>query len=348
MSETPISAPDPGLEAKVRFLSQPSAYPDAPGTVELRETHMSMVFLAGERVFKLKKPVDYAVLDYSTLARRQQAVADEVRLNRRLAPEVYLGARALRRTPDGTLTLGTGGEIVDWLVEMRRLPEAETLTSRIAAGTATPEDIRRVTDRLAAFYRSLVPAAITAAQYLDRFAVEHRKTAEVLADPDFNLDGDRVARAFAAFDTAFDAARPLLTARIAESHIVEGHGDLRPDHVFLTDPPLLIDCLEFSLDLRSVDPFDEIAFLGLECALLGADWVFPTLRAGLSKALDDDPPQALVTFYWCYRALLRARLALLHLYDPVVRNPEKWRPLARRCLVLAAEAPLRTRPPEGR
>lgn len=342
MQEEPPSPPEADLSEKVRFLSDPQSYPHAPETVELRETHMSLVFLAGPLVYKLKKPVSYAVLDYSTIARRAQAVADEVRLNRRLAPEVYLAAHPLRRAPGGTLGFGTRGQIVDWLVEMRRLPDSETLAARLAAGTVTEDDIARVADRLADFYRPLPPAALSAPDYLARFAEEHQKTAEVLADPALGIDGARVARALSEFETALDAARPLLEDRVAQGRIVEGHGDLRPEHVFLTETPLIIDCLEFSLALRSVDPFDEIAFLGFECAQVGADWVFPALRARLSQALHDNPPRPLLAFYWRYRALLRARLALLHLYEPKVRTPEKWRPLALRCLDLAMEAEART------
>jgi aminoglycoside phosphotransferase family enzyme len=131
--------------------------------------------------------------------------------------------------------------------------------------------------------------------------------------------------------------------RVEAGRIVEGHGDLRPEHVSMTDPPAIIDCLEFSLALRSVDPFEEIVFLGLDCARFGADWVFPELFRRLGEALDDRPPHELLAFHWCYRALLRARLALLHLTEPAPRTPEKWRPLAWRYIELAEEAEDRTR-----
>ncbi|WP_343117178.1 hypothetical protein [Ostreiculturibacter nitratireducens] len=342
MQAAPPSPPgtEPDLADKVRFLSDPRSYRHAPETVEIRETHMSMVFLAGSLVYKLKKPVSYAVLDFSTVELRHEAVEEEVLLNRRLSPEVYLSALALR-LDDGRLSLGPRGRIVDWLVEMRRLPDSETLSARLAAGTVAREDIRRVVDRLAEFYRPLPPAALTAEDYLARYETEHRKTAEVLSDPQLGFDGARVGSALTDFEKALESVRPLLARRIREGRVVEGHGDLRPEHVFLCEHPLIIDCLEFSLDLRSVDPFDEITFLGFECAQAGADWVFPALRQDLSNALSDDPPAPVLAFYWRYRALLRARLALLHLYEPVVRTPWKWRPLAASCLDLAAEADAR-------
>jgi aminoglycoside phosphotransferase family enzyme len=130
--------------------------------------------------------------------------------------------------------------------------------------------------------------------------------------------------------------------RVAAGRIVEGHGDLRPEHVCMTDPPAVIDCLEFNPALRWVDPFEEIVFLGLDCARLGADWVFPDLLRRLSEALGDPPAQELLAFHWRYRALLRARLALLHLAEPAPRTPKKWRPLAWRYIELAEEAEHRT------
>ncbi|MGM0583484.1 MAG: hypothetical protein ACQEUZ_02380 [Pseudomonadota bacterium] len=331
--------PSDALARKVRFLSDPAAYAHAPARVERRETHMSWVFLAGDEVFKLKKPVALPHLDFRNLADRARATHDEVRLNRRLAPEVYVGAVALRRS-DGGFALDGEGEIVDWLVHMRRLPEAATLERIAREGGACPRRLAPLTERLVAFYRAAAPCGPPPRVYADRYGAEHGRTAEVLRDPALGLDPELAETAITAFGVAYDRARPLLEARAGR--VVEGHGDLRPEHVFLTDPPVVIDCLEFSRDLRLVDPFEEIVFLGLECARLGADHVFPLLRAALEEGLEDRPPDALLAFHWRYRCLLRARLSLLHLSEPNPREPDKWLPLTRRYLELAAEAGLRT------
>ncbi|MDH3264680.1 MAG: hypothetical protein OEM24_11860 [Paracoccaceae bacterium] len=331
----------PGEAEKVAFLARAESYAHRPAAVEVVETHMSWVFLAGPRVFKMKKPVRTRFLDFVTLERRRQAVADELRLNRRLARGVYLGARALRLRPGGGLTLGDEGEVVDWLIEMRRLPEERELKDLVEAGRAGPADVDAVAGMLVAFYQSQPAAATTPERYAERYAREHRETAKVLTDPAFGMDGESVAAALSEFEAAHEAARPLLEARVRAGRIVEGHGDLRPEHVFLTEPPVAIDCLEFNEGLRTVDPFDEIAFLGLECARHGADWVYPELRDRLEAGLDDRPEPALLAFYWRYRALLRTRLALLHLSTPGVKHPAKWRPLAERYLGFAAEAEAR-------
>ncbi|WP_212523391.1 hypothetical protein [Actibacterium sp. MT2.3-13A] len=339
---------EPTLAEKVRFLSSPDSYAPAPTGVEAIETHMSWVFLAGERVYKLKKPLRRAFLDLHSLERRAANVRAEIRLNRRLAPQVYLGARALRQAPDGALALDGTGRIVEWLVEMRRLPEDATLKARIRDGRARRADVARVAETLIAFYAGLPGRDLSAETVIAHYEAEHARSAAVLSDPQFGLDAGQVGAALDGFDAAFGRARPLLRARVDARRFVEGHGDLRPEHVFLTEPLAIIDCLEFSEMLRTIDPFEEIVFLGLECAQLGAGWVLALLRDRLAAGLDDRPPPALLAFYWRYRALLRARFALLHLTEPVIRTPAKWRPLAQAYIALSQEAEIRTRPPEDR
>ncbi|RMD94137.1 MAG: hypothetical protein D6811_03445 [Alphaproteobacteria bacterium] len=306
---------------------------------------MSFVFLAGARVYKLKKPLRRAYLDFTTLAARERAVREELRLNRRLAPDVYLGARALRRLPGGELSLGAQGEVVDWLVEMRRLPEEAALDRRITAGNVTQAEVEELASLLVRFYRALPPADVSTQAYLTRLSEEIDLTAGLLSDPAIGFDGARLETALARLREAFAAARPALGARVGEGRVVEGHGDLRPEHVFLTRPPVIIDCLEFSAALRAVDPFDEISLLGVECARLGGGWIYGMLRERLAQGLGDEPPPELLAFFWRYRAMLRARLTLAHLTAPVVRNPERWRPLAWRYVELADRPPIT--PPQG-
>jgi aminoglycoside phosphotransferase family enzyme len=136
---------------------------------------------------------------------------------------------------------------------------------------------------------------------------------------------------------ALEAARPLLVRRIADGIIVEGHGDLRPEHICLVTPPVIIDCLEFNRGLRLVDPFDEIAYLDLECRRLDAAWIGAKLLDMLTREVPPPPP-GLVDFYRASRALLRARLALAHLTEPDPRTPSKWEPRARTYIGLAEAA----------
>lgn len=330
---------------KVACLSNPTVYPHLPERVDVVETHMSWVFLAGEIVYKLKKPVRYDFLDFSNLKARHEAVLGEVRLNRRLADDVYLGSRALRRTGSGELTLSDQGEIVDWLVVMRRLQEDRSLEAAILNKGLTQGDLSKIEALLCGFYASLPPETVSADEYVGRFDREIQRIIEVLTDPELQFECANLEQVISDFTENFEQAKVVLAQRAKRGRIVEGHGDLRPQHVFLTDPPVIIDCLEFNRDLRLVDPFDEVAFLGMECALLGESQIFTRLVEGLASVIDQVPSPELLAFYWRYRALLRARLTLLHIVHQPNRTPGKWRPLAQSYVALAEEHEVRNRMP---
>ena len=305
---------------------------------------MSWVFVAGDRVYKLKKPVHYAFLDFRTLKAREKNCREEVRLNRRLAPNVYLGVVSLTVDEGGRFAISGRGEVIDWLVEMQRLPDQlmldqAILTHRIDHGRTGLLD--PVVDLLVDFYKTCPPAKISPSAYTQQFAREHAINAAVLSDPRFDLDGAEVRDALARVRHGLDDGAASLKERVKRGRIVEGHGDLRPEHICLSDPPVIIDCLEFSHALRLVDPFDELTYLTLECEILDAGWVGEHIIEGCAEGLHDKPSPSLLDFYWTYRACLRARLALAHLLEPNPRTPEKWVPLARRYLQLAQSRALR-------
>jgi aminoglycoside phosphotransferase family enzyme len=321
------------LREKAALLALPATYGPGVPAVETVETHMSLVFLAGATVYKLKKPVVYPFLDFSTLAARERSCRDELRLNRRLAPDVYLGLSNVTREADGSLALDGEGEAVDWLVRMRRLPSGRTLDRLIAARTVTVEQVDAVAEVLARFYAEAERSRVSADDYVQQLRNEHTISRDVVGAYE-----DKLARPLLDEVQRFlDEDAALLCARVTAGRIVDGHGDLRPEHVWLETPPLVIDCLEFNERLRQVDPFDEIAYLGLECARLGAAWIGPRLLQRLSAALDDAVDPRLPRFYARYRACIRARLALAHLAEPSPREPERWQPLARAYLRLGSE-----------
>lgn len=315
------------LAQKVCFLSSPATYGPRTRHVEARETHMSWVFLTEDRVFKLKKPVKHAFLDFSSVRRRRFFCEEELRLNRRLAPETYRRVLALRQDRAGRLSLDGGGRIVDWLVEMRRLPQADMLDERIRHGRVAPEEIARTATVLARFYETRRPEFADGAAYLNHLFEEQRINRSVLLLPDFAF-ADLASAPLDKVDELLARLKPAIEARIAAGLIVEGHGDLRPEHVCLCEPPQVIDCLEFNRSMRIIDPYDEMNYLGLECEMLGAAWIRPVLHSALRDRFPPPPSPELLAFYGGFRALLRARLSIVHLLDKPVRHPEKWRPLA--------------------
>jgi len=331
----PTNSDAVGLEEKVAFLSRADSYPHPVYALETRETHMSWVFLAGKKVYKLKKPVRFPYLDFSTLERREAACRAELVLNRRLAPDVYEAVVPLMQSAAG-LCIGGPGRIVDWLVVMHRLDERRTLEHALVTGKLAPWQLDRLVATLVAFYRRAHVVYVSKDIHLSNWRRSLSYNRRVLLDRSLGMPAglvgfiDHVQRRF------LSEWSSSIAVRVRYRHIVDGHGDLRPEHIWLDDQVRIIDCLEFNPTLRAVDPFDEIAYLCLECERLGSAWAGEYIKRRTMLALQDSLTEDLFVFYRCHRATLRARLAIAHLLEPHPRTPEKWPRLARTYLNLAA------------
>jgi len=324
----------PSLADKVAFLMRRDAYRPPVAELTRHETHMSEVFLAGDKAYKLKKPVRFPYLDFSTLSRREAACRAELKLNRRLAPDTYREVVPLVLSTHG-LQIGGEGRIVDWLVTMNRLDRNQMLDRMIAEERLHRWQLDRLAAVLVRFYRRanavLISPAAHAAELWRSIAYNRR----VLLDPRLGVPAGMV-RHVDGMQRRFMVQRAeILAQRARGRHIIDGHGDLRPEHIFLGDRVRIIDCLEFNARLRMVDPLDEIAFLCVECERLGAAWAGEYLKRRIMHALHDGTPDELFAFYRCYRATLRARLAIAHLLEPSPRDRDKWAPLTQTYLRLA-------------
>lgn len=312
---TPAAAePDPP-PALIEALKAPAFY-GAGGPVEVRETHASVVFLVGGDVYKLKKPVNFGFLDYSTLARRRLMCRREVELNRRLAPGVYLGVIPITKGPTG-FALGGRGQTVDYLVHMRRLDDEESLAALVRSGRATEVDVRRVARRIAAFHAQAArgpsidrfgrPAAITR-NHEENFAQVRPFVGSVISRETFDEIASG-ARRFLANE------RETLLSRVAAGNIRDGHGDLRAEHVYLEDGIEIIDCIEFNRRFRYADTAADLAFLAMDLDALGAPDLSRALVAEYARAAGDDVAPV-IRFYLCYRAFTRGKVACLRSSQP--------------------------------
>ncbi len=298
------------------LLSSPAGYVPAASKVELIETHISWVFLTDHRVYKLKKAIDLGFVDYRDPALRRAMCDEEVRLNRRLTDEVYLGVMPITQAADGVLALAGAGEPVEWVVTMRRLAAADAADQRLAHGDLLPDHVERIAERLVDFYRKCVPAALSAGDYRPHFEKRIRDNLAVLADKKRDLDATLVERVHGRQLQYLSLARAEIYARAEGMRIVDGHGDLRPEHIFLSRGPHgircdVIDCVEFSAELRMVDVADELAFLAMEFHRMGAVWVGQQIRRDYERRNGDPIPDALFDFYQSYRACVRAKVAVL-------------------------------------
>ncbi|MCO4842574.1 MAG: hypothetical protein KC439_06670 [Yoonia sp.] len=307
---------------------------DDSSAVVLRETSKSWIFLAQDRVYKLKKQVRDDLQDLTSLRARFDNCLTEVDLNRRLARETYLGVTRVVRHSDGTLGLGGNAETVDWLVEMQRLPADKMLDTMAVKDIAPTAKIRSSVDQLAErltdFYAHCPASQLNASELITIFHDQQKMNSTCLRNPLFVEFHPRFEAVFDALSIAFLRHFPLFETRVNTGWVRECHGDLRPEHICMTTPPLVFDCLEFNRNLRLVDPFSEIMFLGLEADILGLDWIKPALITHLARGLGASPLPDLLALYETQHALLRTRLCLAHLLVPNPRTPAKWLPLGLR------------------
>ncbi len=313
------------LKDKLAFLKNPLTYDDEkPGRVEVIETHMSWVFLTDEFVYKLKKPVKSNSLDYSSVSRRKENCTNEVRLNKRLAPDVYISTVPITVEKNGKLELQGKGEIIDWLVKMRRLPSNRMLDYAISNQSVTENDTLNTTKVLADFYNKAEQITITPAEYCSTFEKSVLENRENLLSPQYNLSKNLVNTIISGQLDFLTKHSRCLAKRAQDNKIVEAHGDLRPEHICLLKKPVIIDCLEFNRELRILDPVDELSFLALECERLGAAETGQKILQDYGNITRDIPPDILICFYKSYRACIRAILAIWHLEDDKVADRAKW------------------------
>ena len=303
------------------FLRDPRSDPDASRRVTVVETHFAWVFLTRTLACKLKKPLRQGGMDYRTLAQRRRGCREEVRLNRRLAPDVYIGCWPLGEDQRGGLRLGRGQRVLDWLVVMRRLGATRMLDAALRRRAVTSRDVVRLVDCLARFFARAPAARLSPARHVARLQRQGAgDAAEVLAVHALwrpRLRRVRVLqRDFAALRCA------ALGARAAQ--VVEGHGDLRPEHIWLGPPVAVIDRLEFDRRLRLRDPAEELAYLRLELGRLGQARLGRRLCAGVLDRLEAGPGEALICHYMSLQALARAKLAAWHVGDPQFPDPRPW------------------------
>jgi uncharacterized protein len=331
-----IARADIPPDRKVAFLRSADSYPEHPARVEVIETHFSWVFLTERNAYKLKKPVKGDGFDFRSVEARHRNAITEVRLNRRLAPDVYIGVVPIMLGADGKLAIDRTGLVIDWLVKMVRLNAEQTLERRLGIHDLNNTDIVALSRRLAGFYTTASRVRLSPAQFeirINRELSACRRTFRSAGMPQLLNSMNRSRRCLVCF---LNRRGVLFRERAHRGRIVDGHGDLRPEHIYLNGIPRIIDCLEFRDDLRLIDPVSEIAYLALECRRLGDDRVESQLLRHYRQRTGDNPSRDLLHFYSALNALIRARIAIRHLSEPGTRAPAEWVNRAAEYLNIAA------------
>ncbi len=316
-------------------LTRPEAYPFPVRGVELRETHISWVFLAGARVYKVKKPVRFSFLDYSTIERRRHFCAEEVRLNSRLAPGVYRGVVTLERTPSGRLRIDGVGTTVDYAVEMERLPGDRMMDRLLAVGEISNEPLDRLVDVLVRFHAQ----AATGPDVDPHAAPEavRRVVLGNLAECPAELGPKLVATLTHRVATMLDESSELLAERVREGRARDGHGDLHAGNVcFLRDRVVAYDCIEFEPAFRCGDVAADLAFLVMDLDARGFRAFGSYLAHRYAHASGDTSLRRVLPLFKVHRALVRAKVAALRMVSAGGDDRNAARAESARYLALAA------------
>jgi aminoglycoside phosphotransferase family enzyme/predicted kinase len=278
---------------------------NAADNAAVSETHIGVVFFTGDRAYKIKKPVSLGFLDFGTRERRERACHEEVRLNRRFAPDVYLGVADVH---------GPDGDVCDHLVVMRRMPADRRLATLVATG-APVRDALRDTARILAAWHAQAPLDPQISAQGTRDAVQarwHDSFDQVRPFHGDVLDPADAAEIEALTDEFLDGRQALFDARIADGRVRDGHGDLLAGDIFcLDDGPRILDCLEFDRALRSVDGLDDASFLAMDLERLGAPDLADYFLGEYAAFAADPAPSSLRHHYIAYRAFVRAKVACL-------------------------------------
>jgi aminoglycoside phosphotransferase family enzyme/predicted kinase len=337
---------DSTSKAVLNLLRDPSSYPEPTAHVEQIDTHISSVFIADRFVYKLKKQVRFDFLDFSTMQKRREACTHELHLNRRLASDTYLAIVPITNENEG-LRIGGDGVPVDWLVKMRRLPSHRSLDQLVQTQQLTKGEISALASTLATFFQRQPPLNINVDTYRRRIADHVSANDQALFRWAREKASDLavVKRVHQAQRRLLELASDLLDARVCDGRIIDGHGDLRPEHIYFNPQPTIIDCIEFNAEFRQLDILDELAFLAIECEQLSVSWIGDEIIGHYQKASHDAFPSILLDFYKSYRACVRAKVLSLRADQVSTANRDELADSVSAYIQLAGKHALRLGPP---
>jgi aminoglycoside phosphotransferase family enzyme/predicted kinase len=321
----------------IAFLESPASYPHRPAEVRAIQTHISWVFIAPPFVFKVKKPVNLGFLDFSTLEKRRHFCQREVQLNRRLAPEIYLGAIPIYETDSG-FSFEPPGEIVEYAVKMKELPHGWFLNELLQKDRVGEKEIERVISTLHRFYEAETPTP-----EVEQWGMPEKL--KISTDENFAQVEPFVRRTISpvAFETIryftnqfYAANEKLFCDRIQQHRILDCHGDLHLDHVHLTpEATTIFDCIEFNDRFRFIDIANDLAFLAMDFDFKGRSDLGNLLLRNAAREFRDSGILKIVDFYKCYRAFVRGKVESIQATEKETTSPHEHEEQAARYFRLA-------------
>ncbi len=313
-----------------KALLNPAIYPDLPKEVKFIETHISLLFLTGNHVYKVKKPVDFGFLDFTSLEKRKYFCEQEVKLNRRLSPDIYLGVAKITRDGDKILFDGRG-EVEEYAVKMKQIPEELLMDKLLEKGRVNREMMEALSEKLVRFYSSAETN-----ETIKSFGRPER----VKQDTDENFEQtqkyvnvvipkDVLEKVRSKTNEFFETRQKLFQKRIVSERIRDCHGDLRLEHIFWRDEISIFDCIEFNQRFRYTDVAADIGFLAMDLDYHGREDLSEHLIQAYIEKSGDQELLSMLDFYKCYRAYVRGKVESFRLDDPHIPEKEKREALKR-------------------
>ncbi|KYK29068.1 hypothetical protein AYK20_00655 [Thermoplasmatales archaeon SG8-52-1] len=311
----------------VKDLMIPSYYPENPKKITLAQTHISSVFIGDKFVYKIKKPVNFGFLDFSTLEKRKYYCEKEVKLNSRFSSDVYLGVYPI--TFDGKKHVINGeGDVVEYAVKMRRLPDEDLMKFRFKKGKINFEDIKKISKAIADFHK-ISPKSKEIDKYGSIEVVKYntdenfQQTAQFLGS---SISEKQYEELKNWTDDFYRENKELFLRRIKDGKIRDCHGDLHMEHICIADPIIIFDCIEFNDRFRYSDILSDIAFLLMDLEFNDGNLLSKSLCKSYIKYAeekDDDLTYDLIKFYKTYRAYVRGKVTSFILNDSTITNEKK-------------------------
>lgn len=312
----------------INFMLNRDTYPFKPEKVDMLQTHISYLFIADEYVYKVKKPVNFGFLDYSTLGNRKFYCWQEIKLNSRLSPEIYLGVSEIV-SDKSILSLDGKGKIEEYAVKMRRLPPDMMMDRMILDKRMDKDVIKKIADKIVRFHQyadvnidisKFGDIEIILKNVNENFLQTDKFIGTSLTREEYNLIKD--------FSYKFiDKNSAILKKRVDENKIKDCHGDLRTEHICISDKIYIFDCIEFNDRFRYGDVASEVAFLAMDLDFLGEDTLSRYFVDSYIEISGDTDIYKIINFYKCYRAYVRGKVESFQLNDPNIQPKEKEKSL---------------------
>lgn len=313
-----------------KALLHPEIYPDHPQSIRLIETHISLLFLTGNYVYKIKKPVNFGFLDFTSLEKRRFFCEQEVTLNRRLSPTLYQGVIEITQE-GGRVSLEGQGELIEYAVKMKQIPEEFLLDRLLERNQVTPQMMEAVIEKLVEFY-----ATAETNDWIKSFAKPERlkqDTDENFEQTEKYIDITIPKRGYQDIrrgtDHFLETKKEIFFHRMDQDRIRDCHGDLRLEHIFWGDEISIFDCIEFNERFRYTDVAADIGFLAMDLDYQGRpDLSEHLIRTFIRKSGDNELLEVL-DYYKCYRAYVRGKVESFRIDDPYLSEEEKKRAIHR-------------------